>query len=140
MDIEEFARTSRLTRKILRWMVRKKVVENPLTEEDLAGLRLLEKIWGKSEMIRLQLAKYSKARRLQLLTSPDFETKWERYAYTRFSNLESGVRLPMKQLINELELTFGFIFTRPHIKRLYKVKQKVYNKRKAIAKSDMLGV
>lgn len=135
MDIEEYARQSQLSRKILRWMVRKKVINNPLTEDEIMGLELLEKVWGKSEIIRGQLAKYSKERRLQLLTSPDFDTKWERYAYSRFSNLERGARLAMKQLINELELTFGFVFERPHIKKLYKVRQKAYNKRKTLVKS-----
>lgn len=136
MDIDEYARRSHLSRRILRWMVRKKVIGNPLTQEDLLGLELLEKVWGKSEIIRSQLIKYSKQRRLQLLTTPDFDSKWERYAYSRFCNLENGVRLPMKQLINELEMTFGFILERPHIRRLYKVRQKVYNRRKAVVKSD----
>lgn len=136
MDIDEYAKRSQLSRKILRWMVRKKVIGNPLGQEELLGLDLLEKIWGKSEIIRGQLTKYSKERRLQLLTMPDFESKWERYAYSRFCNLADGARLPMKQLINELEMTFGFILERPHIKRLYKVRQKVYNRRKSLAKGD----
>ena len=140
MDIEEYAKGSLLPRKILRWMVRKEIITNPLNEEHLNGLRLLEKTWGKSELIRGQISKLSKERRLQLLTSPDFETKWERYAYSRFNNLGKGKRLPMKQLISELEMTFGFTLEQPHIKRLYKIREKVYNKRKTVVKSTDLKV
>lgn len=135
MDIEEYVTQSQLSGKILRWMARKNMINNPLRETDLTGLHLLEKVWGKSEVLRAQLSKYSKERRLHLLTSPDFDTKWERYAYARFCNLKNGHRLPMKQLIDEIEVTYGFALKKVHIKSLYKIRQKAYNKRKEFVKS-----
>lgn len=136
MDIEKYAENSLLPRKVLRWMVKKEFIRSPLDEGDISGLQLLEKTWGKCEVIRAQLTRLSKARRLQLLTSPDFETKWERYAYSRFSNLPRGKRLSMKQLANEIEMTFGFLLDHRHIRRLYKVREKVYYKRKILGKND----
>lgn len=138
MDIEEYAKQSVLSLKILRWMTRKKIIQNPLSERELNRLEILEKTWGRSELLRAQLSKFPKDRRLRLLTSPDFETKWERYAYSRFCNLEPGRRLPMKKLIDEIELTYGFVLDRWQIKKLYKVRQKVYNKRKESVKSNKI--
>ncbi len=138
MDIEEYAKQSLLSRKFLNWMVRKEIIQTPLSESDLLGLGMLEKTWGKSEVIRAQLIKYPKERRLQLLTSPDFDTKWERYAYSRFRNLKNGHRLPMKQLIDEVEVTYGFTLNTLHIKKLYKVRQKAYNKRKESVKNNRI--
>lgn len=136
MDINVYAKQSHISRKVLRWMARNELIHDPLSEQDLLGLALLEKVWGRTEIVRGQISKYSKTRRAQLLTSPDLDTKWERYAYSRFCNLEKGCRLPMKRLVHELELTFGFILQRAHIKKLYKVRQRVYNRRKSERMQD----
>lgn len=130
MDIIEYAKQSQLSCKILRWMVAKEVIHNPLFESDIVGLQLLEKIWSRQEVIRSQLTKYSMERRLRLLENSQFETKWERYAYGRFRNLGESKRLPMKQLISEIKTTFGFNPGYKEVKRLYKVREKAYNKRK----------
>ena len=130
MDITEYAKQSQLSYKILRWMVAKEVIHNPLFESDIVGLQLLEKIWSRQEVIRSQLTKYSMERRLRLLENSQFETKWERYAYGRFRNLGKGKRLPMKQLISEIQTTFAFTPGYKEVKRLYKVREKAYNKRK----------
>lgn len=136
MDITEYAQQSQLTRKILRWMVTKEVIQNPLQESDIVGLQLLEKVWAKQEIIRSQLAKYPMQRRLRLLEGSQFETKWERYAYGRYCNLEPGKRLAMKQLIAEIATTFGFTPGYREVKRLYKVRERAYNKRKSLRKKQ----
>ena len=101
MDIETYARQSVLSLKILRWMVVNEMIGNPLSGNDFCGLQLLEKTWCKREILRSQLRQFSKKRRQQLINSADFETKWERYAYSRMSNLGKGERLPLKKLIDE---------------------------------------
>ncbi|MCP3891363.1 MAG: hypothetical protein GY702_21230 [Desulfobulbaceae bacterium] len=136
MDIETYAKQSVLSRKILRWMVKNEMIENPLSQKDLWGLRLLEKTWCKREILRSQLRHFSRKRRLHLIDSADFETKWERYAFSRFNNLEEGKRLTLKKLVDEIEITFGFILNHAHKARLYKVRQRVYNKRKMSVKSS----
>lgn len=129
MDIETYARQSVLSLKILRWMVVNEMIGNPLSGNDFCGLQLLEKTWCKREILRSQLRQFSKKRRQQLINSADFETKWERYAYSRLSNLTKGERLPMKKLIDEVEITFNFTLNHTHKSCLYKVRRRVYNDR-----------
>lgn len=134
MDINQYSRQSRLPHKILRWMVAEMIISNPLTKDDLAGLSLLEKVWWKKEIIRAQMIKFSKKDRRTFIRTIDLETKWERYAYSRLLNLPSGKNLPMDKLINELELTFNFRLKPLHIRRLYRVKKRVYNQRERAKK------
>jgi hypothetical protein len=116
-------------------MVKNEMIENPLSEDNLLGLRLFEKTWYKREILRSQLSHFSRKRRLQLIDSADFETKWERYAFSRFNNLKEGERLTVKKLTDEIEITFGFTLSQVHKARLYKVRQRVYNKRKMLVKN-----
>ena len=130
MDVNRYAKGSRLPHKILLWMVRKEYIRNPLGEEDIIGLRLLEKVWWKSEVLRSQLMKYSRKDRKALIETVDLPTRWERYAYSRFNNLGPGEKLPMKKLIREIEMSYDFTPDRSQMKRLYRVRQRVYNRRK----------
>jgi hypothetical protein len=129
MEIPQYAKTSPLPLKTLYWMVKQKIIHNPLSEEDLIGLKMLGKLWGNREILRTQLAGFSKKRRLGLIETADIATKWERYAFSRFQNIQPGQRLSMDQVINEIELTFGFILKASHIRRLYQVRRKSYNQR-----------
>ena len=131
MKIHLYAKTSPLPLKTLYWMVHNRVIHNPLSDEDLIGLQILEKVWGKREILRTQLAGFSRKRRLKLIETADIATKWERYAFSRFQNIQPGKRLSMEQLINEIELTFDFILKASHIKRLYQIRRKAYNRRYA---------
>jgi hypothetical protein len=117
-------------------MVKQQLIHNPLTDEDKCNLNMLEKIWGKREVLRTQLAGFSKKRRLQLIETADIPTKWERYAFNRFKNLKPGKRLPMEQVINEIEFTYDFILKVSHIKRLYQARKKAYNQRYAKGRQE----
>lgn len=132
MEISEYVKQSKLTKKILLILARDEIIHDPLTEDDLLGLRLLEKLWYKKEFLRAQLVKFSDEERMAFLTTAHLPTKWERYAYSRFFNLGPGERLPMKQLVSEIEMTFGFVLNFHHTKRLYKVREQVYNRRKKL--------
>ena len=126
MVIEEYARNSRLPLKALRWMVRQGIINDPLTTEDQAGLALLEKVWMRREILRIQIRGFSRKRRRELMENADLETRWERYAFSRFRN---GERVRMKQVISEIEMTFNFQLDHWKIKRLYQIRRKVYNLR-----------
>lgn len=129
MEIPSYAKASRLPLKTLHWMVSRKIIHNPLTEEDLLGLKMLEQLWGDREILRTQLATFSRTRRLALINTAGIATKWERYAFSRFQNLQPGKRLGMSQVIDEIELTFGFVLNPSHISKLYQVRRKAYNRR-----------
>ncbi|MGB3209290.1 MAG: hypothetical protein WBB19_01150 [Desulforhopalus sp.] len=129
MEIPSYAKTSRLPLKTLYWLVSQEIIRTPLTEEDVVGLKMFEKLWGNREMLRTQLAMFSRKRRLVLIESVGIPTKWERYAFSRFRNIEPGKRLAMDQVISEIELTFGFVLKASHIKKLYQIRRKAYNQR-----------
>ena len=110
-------------------MVSRKMISNPLTETDLVGLHLLENLWGNRELLRTQLAQFSSKRRRRLTRTADLETKWERYAFSRFHNNPPGNKLPMNKVVSEIELTFGFLLQPQHVRKLYRIRRKVYNQR-----------
>jgi len=137
MNIEQYAKESKLPLKILRWMVRENMVQNPLSDTDLIGLSLVEKLWGKKNFLRVQLTQFSYKRRLHLIQTSDLESKWERYAFSRFKNLPPKKKIKMQTIINEIELTYGFEIKPWHKSKLYKIRQKVYDLRR---KEKMSGI
>ena len=130
MNIEQYAKESKLPLKILRWMVRENMVQNPLSDTDLIGLSLVEKLWQKRIYTRAMIAKFSRKERLQFLETAHLETKWERYAFSRFRGLKKDERIKMQRVIDEIEVTFGFEISRWHKDRLYNIRQQVYNLRR----------
>ncbi len=129
MKPHEYIEQSKIPLKMIYWFAENRVISNPLTEHDVQCLEFLEKIWGKHEVLRSQLARISKKRRQILISTADLTTKWERYAFSRFQNLGPGKKLPMDQLTDEIEVTFGFALKAVHIKRLYQVRRKAYYQR-----------
>jgi len=124
MTIREFAKDSRISKGVLLYMNREGIIQDPLCQEDLIGLHLLEKIWGRKEVLRPQLAKLSMKARLSFIRTADLPTKWERYAYSRFRNQEEGKILAMQTVVEEIEITFGFSLSSQHVKRLYKIRNR----------------
>ncbi|HFC00419.1 MAG TPA: hypothetical protein ENJ53_06395 [Phaeodactylibacter sp.] len=110
-------------------MVGQQIIQDPLTESDLIGLQTLEKVWMRRDYLRAQLSQFSKKRRQEFLEKVDLETKWERYAFSRFRNLPAGEKIGMKQLVDEIEMTFDFTLNWWQKKRLYQVRQKIYHLR-----------
>lgn len=126
MEIKEYAKTSKIPMKTLRWMERIKTISDPLPDDDLIGLKLVEKLWGMHDFLRPQLSQKNIKYRKALIDTCDLETKWERYAFSRFMNLEPGKRLFMKNLIAEIELTHRFKMSIFEIKKLYRVRKRVH--------------
>ena len=126
MKIKEFAKTSKIPLKTLRWMERIKTISDPLPDNDLIGLKLLEKLWGLHDFLRPQLSQKNIKYRRALIVTCDLETKWERYAFSRFMNLAPDKRLFMENLIAEIELTFRFRMSVFDIRKLYRVRKRAH--------------
>ncbi|MGB3211840.1 MAG: hypothetical protein WBB19_14140 [Desulforhopalus sp.] len=124
-SITEYAAGTSIPKRTLRYLNREGIVQDPLCREDLIGLRFLEQVWGKKELLRAQLSRLSMKARLSFLRTADLPTKWERYAYSRFRNLEPGTTLPMRAIIEEIQTTFHFLLNKKHINRLYKIRNRV---------------
>ncbi|WP_267926003.1 hypothetical protein [Desulfolithobacter dissulfuricans] len=117
----------------------KRIIDDPLTEKNIAGLEMLEQLWGRHEVLRAQLGRLSKPRRQRLIDTAGLETKWERYAYGRYMNLENGQKLAMKQLIAEIEETYGFSLNKIQVRRLYQIREKIYFTRKKKKRGTVTG-
>lgn len=135
MDIKEYAKASKIPLKTLRWMERIKIVSNPLTDNELIGLELIEKVWKKRDFVRPQLKLMDVKTRKALISTCGLNTKWERYAYTRFMNLEPDKRIFMMSLIPEIELTFRFKLSVFQIKRVYQIREIAYKAKKKQAQN-----
>ena len=126
MEIKEYAKTSKISLKTLRWMKRSKKISDPLQDNDVIGLQLLENLWGLHDFLRPQLRQKNIKYRKALIETCDLETKWERYAFSRFMNLQPDKRLFMKNLIAEIELTFRFKMSIYDHRKLYRVRKRVH--------------
>lgn len=124
MTIREFARDSPIPKRVLFYLNREGIIQDPLCREDHIGLQLLEKIWGRKEVLRPQMAKLSMKARVNFIRTADLPTKWERYAYTRFRNREESKGLAMRTVVEEIEITFGFSLNKQQIERLYKIRNR----------------
>ena len=124
VSITTYARSSIIPLKVFLLLKDKGVIPDPLAPDDLIGLQLLEKVWGKRDILRPQLVKFSTADRRRFIETADLPTKWERYAYSRFRNQKTGHTLPMKTMIEEIENVFGFTPDASRIDRLHKVRNR----------------
>jgi hypothetical protein len=113
-----YAKDSPLTRKVLLFLHRKGLIIDPLREQDLILLHCLEQVWGNREILRAQLSRMSKAARLSFLETATLESKWERYAYSRFFNRAAESWLTLATVIEEIESTFLFRLTNSQINQL----------------------
>ncbi|MCK9293506.1 MAG: hypothetical protein M0P70_00350 [Desulfobulbaceae bacterium] len=136
MEIKEYAKTSKIPLKTLRWMERINTTSDPLTDNDLIGLKLLEKLWGMHDFLRPQITKKGKKDKEALFDTCDLETKWERYAYSRFMNMEPGKRLSMKVLLTEIELTYRFKLSDFDIRKLYRVRKRAHRAKERQVKTE----
>lgn len=124
IPITEYAVDSLIPKRVLLYLNRKGIIQDPLCLEDRLGLRFLEKVWGNKEVLRPQLSRLSMKARLSFIRTVDISTKWERYAYSRFRNQESEKKLAMQRVIEEIEITFCFRLNEQQIKRLYKIRNR----------------
>jgi len=135
MDIKEYAKNSKIPLKTLLWMAKKEIINTPLTDNDLIGLKLLETLWGLNDFLRPQLRQKNITYRKALISTCALDTKWERYACTRFMNMEPGQWLLMKNLIPEIEITFRLKLSDSQIIKLYRVRKRVHRTKERQAKN-----
>jgi hypothetical protein len=138
MEIKEYAKTSKIPLKTLRWMERIKTISDPLPVSDLIGLKLLEKLWGLHDFLRPQLSQKNVKYRKALIATCDLETRWERYAFSRFMNLAPDKRLFMENLIAEIELTFRFRMSVFDIRKLYRVRKRAHRAKERQVQKELI--
>lgn len=122
--ITEYAKKSSIPGKALRYLNRKKLLNDPLADSDFDRLLFLESIWGDKRLLRAQLSKLSYKAQQSFIRTAHLDTKWERYAFSRFFNMEPGHNLPMKELIEEIQTTFNFILSKQQIAQLHHIRNR----------------
>ena len=122
--LDDFARHSAIPRKVLLSLHRQHIIQDPPSRDDLLGLRLLEQVWGNKEILRPQLNRMSLRTRQSFLRTVSLNTKWERYAYSRFYNSKPGVRLSVRLVVDEIQTTFRFQLTKAQLRRVLTIRNR----------------
>ena len=122
--LTDFARQSPIPRKVLLYLHRQHLIQDPPCREDLLGLRLLEQVWGNKEILRPQLNRMSLRTRQSFLRTVSLNTKWERYAYSRFYNGKQGTRLSVRLVVDEIQTTFRFQLTKAQLRRVMTIRNR----------------
>lgn len=140
--ITKYAQQSPIPRKILLLLKRAAIIQEPLTREDLIGLQLLEQVWGNKAVLRSQISRMSVNARKKFVQTVALNSKWERYAYSRYFNQKSGNRLSLQQVIEEIQTTFRFELTTHQIIRIRKIRTQAqvarHREKKKMDQSDFL--
>ena len=124
--IAEYARQSPIPKKVLLLLNRENLIQDPLSDEDQIGLHLLEKVWGRKDVLRPQLNRMSMRTRISFVRTATLNSKWERYAYSRFFNQEPGTGLSLETVIEEIQTTFRFRLSKRQIKRVQTLRHQVW--------------
>ncbi len=125
ISINDYANSYLIPKRTLNYLHRKGIIEDPLRQADLTSLHFFEQIWGNKELLRAQLSRLSIKARLSFVRTADLPSKWERYAYSRYYNLQPGKELPMRTIIEEIQTTFRFLLKKQQIIRLYQIRNRV---------------
>ena len=86
MTLREYSSTSRLALKVLFFIKKRKVISDPLTDEDVLFLQKFERLWCSDGLLKSQLAKLGIARSLRLIYTAKYNP-WESHCYSRAKNL-----------------------------------------------------
>ena len=124
--IAEYARQSPIPKKVLLLLNRENLIQDPLSDEDQIGLHLLEKVWGRKDVLRPQLNWMSMRTRISFVRSATLNSKWERYAYSRFFNQEQGTGLSLETVVEEIQATFRFRLSKRQINRVKTLRHQVW--------------
>ena len=62
--------------------------------------------------------------RQSFLRTVSLNTKWERYAYSRFYNSKPGVRLAVRLVVDEIQTTFRFQLTKAQLRRVLAIRNR----------------
>ncbi len=108
------------------------VIGDPLTGEDIRTVEIVSALYGDIVLLRTQLSKLNRARREDLVRTAEL-AKWERYVVNRYRKhitRESGGKLYVKQVGDEIRRYYGIEKTPEVIGRIYHLRKRTYNELK----------
>jgi hypothetical protein len=101
-DFRTAAQLFRLPEGFIRELHRRGLIGDPLSDQDLRGLKILSHIWHSPWFIRQALAGLSLAQRQELLFKPEL-TRVERYMLKCYLNAREGERIQTAEIISRVK-------------------------------------
>ncbi len=101
-DYKTTAQRVGLPEKLLWKMHRAGIVANPLREDELRALEIIRSMWRTEWFLRMALAEFSHARRMDLIQKPEL-TRVERYVLKCYLNAPEKSRISTRGIINLVE-------------------------------------
>lgn len=103
--------------KLIWKMHRAGIIANPLPDDEVRGLAMLSAIWRTEWFLRMALAGYSHARRMDLILKPEL-TRVERYILKCYLNAPEGERILTRDIIGRVEHYLGAKATPKQVHRI----------------------
>ena len=110
LTIEEAAKNLKIQAYVIRGMVKKGIIHNPINIEDFEKLQFVkDTVWMNRTAIRAQLAKMKRSERLSFLETVHLPEQWQRYIHMRYSNHDSRFErvISRKKLKQEILERYG---------------------------------
>lgn len=130
MTFEEASRKYELPLKVFHRLRELGLVKgDPLAGEDIHAVEIVRAVYGDRVLLRAQLARFDRATREDLICTAEL-AKWERYVVNRYRNhvtRESGGKLYVKQVADEIRRYYGIEKTPGVIGRIYRLRKRAYN-------------
>lgn len=102
IDLKSAAHLTNVPEKLLWKMHREGIIGSPIEDRDLRGVAMISDIWRKEWFLRMALADYSHARRMELIQKPEL-TRVERYVLKCYLNAKEGERIQTRDIIGRVE-------------------------------------
>lgn len=93
------------------------IIANPLPDDELRWLAMISAIWRTEWFLRMALAGYSHARRMDLILKPELN-RVERYILKCYLNAPEGERIHTKNIIGLVEHYLSVKVTSQQVKRI----------------------
>ncbi len=138
MEITEYAKTSKIPLDILKKMVKRKFISNPLIDENLRCLQFSENLWMWREYLRAQMVKLNQKQRKTFIETCNLKTRWERDAYSRMSNLiQAGEDIEIEKMIRLLEWSFQFQMSPFQRQTIYRMRKSLLRKHERMIQKEL---
>jgi hypothetical protein len=122
--------------KHISYFIKRGVISYPVSERDLEVLGAIYRIWGSSELVRFNLAYFSRKRKLELLRAVlnGCETSLEVWLYTRMKGkMERGEKVYIDEVVREAVSVWKLKKDRKVLEGLKKkakqLRKKIYNEK-----------
>lgn len=143
LSMREIARVADLPIKVVGRLQDMKIIGSPISCGDLDFLHQYRLTWRNAFLMKCQLADFSRKQRAELLTRPEFTTKWEKWVYSSYILADIGYglgkrmirperRIPVSRLLEQVQDMFGVPDCYNTRQTILKIRQIAQNDRKKI--------